>query len=80
MNYNNIDKKMAKGLNLKQTVLVETISENNKTSVNIYMNNSSRRSEAYEEMYKGSFTPSKKADEVKKSYRILKLAKILAAS
>jgi len=77
MNYNNIDKKMAKGLNLKQTVLVETVIENGKTSINIYLNNSRRRSEAFTEMYQGAFKPSKKKDEVQKSYRLLKLTKAL---
>ena len=77
MNYNNIDKKTAKGLNLKQTVLVETVIENGKTSINIYLNNSRKRSEAFTEMYKDAFKPSKKKDEVQKSYRLLKLIKAL---
>ena len=77
MNYNKIDKKTAKGLNLKQTVLIETVVENNKTSINVYMNNSRKRSEAFYEMYKDAFKPSKKKDEVQKSYRLLKFQKAL---
>ena len=41
--YNIIDKKTAKGLNLKQTVIIETITENGKTSINVYLNNSKKR-------------------------------------
>lgn len=77
MNYNNIDKKTAKGLNLKQTVLVETVIENGKTSINIYLNNSRKRKEAFTEMFQGAFKPSRKKDEVQKSYRLLKLTKAL---
>ena len=77
MNYNKIDKASAKKLNLKQTVLIETIVENNKTAINVYMNNSRKRSEAFYEMYKDNFKPSKKKDEVQKSYRLLKFQKAL---
>ena len=76
--YNNIDKKTAKGLNLKQTVLIETITEGNKTSINIYLNNSKKRSEAFYGIFQAEgFKFSKKKDEVQKSYRILKLHKAL---
>lgn len=76
--YNNIDKKTAKGLNLKQTVVIETVTENGKTSINIYMNNSRKRSEAFYGIFQAQgFKFSKKKDEVQKSYRILKLHKAL---
>lgn len=76
--YNNIDKKTAKGLNLKQTVVIETIVENGKTSINVYLNNSRKRSEAFYGIFKAQgFAFSKKKDEVQKSYRILKLQKAL---
>lgn len=76
--YNNIDKKTAKGLNLKQTVVIETIVENGKTSINVYLNNSRKRSEAYYGIFKAQgFEFSKKKDEVQKSYRILKFQKAL---
>lgn len=76
--YNNIDKKTAKGLNLKQTVVIETITENGKTSINVYLNNSRKRSEAFYGIFKAEgFEFSKKKDEVQKSYRILKFQKAL---
>lgn len=76
--YNNIDKKTAKGLNLKQTVVIETIVENGKTSINVYLNNSKKRSEAFYGIFKAEgFEFSKKKDEVQKSYRILKFQKAL---
>lgn len=76
--YNNIDKKTAKGLNLKQTVIIETITENGKTSINVYLNNSRKRSEAFYGIFKAQgFEFSKKKDEVQKSYRILKFQKAL---
>ena len=76
--YTNIDKKTAKGLNLKQTVVIETVVENNKTNINVYLNNSRKRSEAYYGIFKAQgFAFSKKKDEVQKSYRILKLHKAL---
>lgn len=80
MTYNKIDKKTAKGLNLKQTVLIETITENEKTITNIYLNNSRKRSEAFYEMFKDEekeFKFSKKKDPVQKSYRLLKFQKAL---
>lgn len=77
MSYTKIDKGTAKKLNLKQTVLVETVVEGEKTTTNIYMNNSRKRSEAFHEMYEGQFKPSKKKDEVQKSYRLLKIQKVL---
>lgn len=74
--YNSIDKKTAKGLNLKQTVVIETVVEGNKTSINIYMNNSRKRSEAFNGIFKAQeFKFSGKKDEVQKSYRLLKLHK-----
>lgn len=76
--YNSIDKKTAKGLNLKQTVVIETIVENGKTSINVYLNNSRKRSEAFYGIFKAQgFAFSKKKDEVQKSYRILKFHKAL---
>ena len=76
--YNIIDKKTAKGLNLKQTVIIETITENGKTSINVYLNNSKKRSEAFYSIFKAQgFEFSKKKDEVQKSYRILKFQKAL---
>jgi len=76
--YNSIDKKTAKGLNLKQTVVIETIVENGKTSINVYLNNSRKRSEAFYGIFKAQgFAFSKKKDEVQKSYRILKFQKAL---
>lgn len=76
--YNNIDKKTAKGLNLKQTVVIETVIENGKTNTNIYLNNSRKRSEAFNGIFvEQGFKFSKKKDEVQKSYRILKLFKAL---
>lgn len=76
MSYNKIDKGTAKKLNVKQTVLVETVTEGQKTNINIYANNSRKRSEAFHEMYEGQFKPSKKKDEIQKSYRLLKLNKL----
>lgn len=79
-NYNSIDKKTAKALNQKQTVLIETVVENGKTSKNVYLNNSRKRSEAYYGIYVAEgFKPSKKKDEVQKSYQLLKLHKFIDA-
>lgn len=78
--YNPIDKKAAKALNQKQTVLIETVVENGKTSKNVYLNNSRKRSEAYYGIYVAEgFKPSKKKDEVQKSYQLLKLHKFIDA-
>ena len=49
--YNSIDKKAVKALNQKQTVLIETVVEKGKTSKNVYLNNSRKRSEAYYGIY-----------------------------
>ena len=80
--YNTITKADAKKLNQKQTVLIETITtvkdDKEKVETNIYMNNSTRRSEAYYNMYEGNFKPSKKKDEVKKEYHLKKLFKVIA--
>lgn len=77
MNYNKIDKKAAKSLNIKQSVLIETINAGGKTSQNIYLNNSRKRSEVFNEIYNKNFKPSTKKDEVQKSYRILKFQRAL---
>lgn len=76
--YNTITKADAKKLNQKQTVLVETITKDDKVSTNIYLNNSPRRREAFYNMYEGNFKPSKKKDEVKKEYHLKKLFKVIA--
>lgn len=79
-NYINIDKKAAKALNQKQTVLIETVVENGKTSKNVYLNNSRKRSEAYYGIYVAEgFKPSKKKDPIQKSYQLLKLFKFMDA-
>lgn len=76
--YNNIDKKSVKALNQKQTVLIETVVENGKTSKNVYLNNSPRRREAYYGIYVAEgFKPSKKKDEIQKSYGLMKLFRFL---
>lgn len=85
--YNTITKADAKKLNQKQTALVETITSQvekkdgtkaEKVEVNIYLNNSPRRREAFYNMYEGNFKPSKKKDEVKKEYHLKKLFKVIA--
>jgi len=87
--YNNISKKDAKALNNKQTVLIETIeyqkelkdgTKKTVKEVNVYLNNSKRRSEAYYGMFKDedkNFAFSKKKDLVQKSYRLLKFFRAL---
>ena len=78
--YNSIDKKAVKALNQKQTVLIETVVEKGKTSKNVYLNNSCKRREAYYGIYVAEgFKPSKKKDEVQKSYQLLKLFKFIEA-
>lgn len=76
MSYNKITKADAKKLNVKQTILVEKVLEGEKETINVYLNNSRKRSEAFTEMYSGNFKPSKKKDEIQKSYRLLKLHKL----
>lgn len=76
-NYNNIDKKAVKALNQKQTVLIETITNEGKVETNVYLGNFHKRSEAYYEGYvAGEFKPTRKGDTTK-SYRLLKLFKFI---
>lgn len=72
----NTTKDNVKNLNEKQTVIVETIIEDNKKVRNVYLGNYKRRQDAY---YEGMATSDMKASrKTQKSYRLLKLAKLLA--
>lgn len=73
-----INRNEVKKLNQKQTILIETIVNEGKVEVNIYLGNFRKRSEAYYDCYvAGEFKPVRKGD-VTKSYRLLKLFKFIA--
>ncbi len=75
-NFINTTKDNVKNLNEKQTVIVETIIEDNKKVRNVYLGNYKRRQDAY---YEGMVASDMKASrKTQKSYRLLKLAKLLA--
>lgn len=75
-NYNNTTKDNVKTLNPKQTVIVELITEAGKKVKNIYLGNFKRRQDAFYIGMEGMKGTRK--GEVKKEYRLLKLAKALA--
>ena len=76
-NYINSTKDNVKNLNAKQTVIVETVTdENGKKTRNVYLGNYKRRQDAF---YEGMKTSGMKASKKeKKEYRLLKLGKLLA--
>lgn len=75
-NFINTTKDNVKNLNEKQTVIVETVIEDNKKVRNVYLGNYKRRQDAY---YEGMVTSNMKASrKTQKSYRLLKLGKLLA--
>lgn len=78
--YNKIDKNAANKSNQKQSVLIETVVENEKTVTKVYMANCKKRSNVYNDIYvEQGMKPSRKKDAVQKSYRILKLHKLMEA-
>lgn len=78
--YNKIDKNVANKSNQKQSVLIETVTENEKTVTKVYMANCKKRSNVYNDIYvEQGMKPSKKKDAIQKSYRILKLHKLMEA-
>lgn len=80
--YNKIDKNAANKSNQKQSVLIETVveAESQKTVTKVYMANCKKRSNVYNDIYvEQGMKPSKKKDAVQKSYRILKLFKLMEA-
>ena len=78
--YNKIDKNAANKSNQKQSVLIETVTEDNKTVTKVYMANCKKRSNVFYDIYQEQgMKPSKKKDAVQKSYRILKLFKLMEA-
>lgn len=76
MKYINSTKDNVKNLNTKQTVIVEDIDENGKKSRNVYAGNFKRRQDAFYLGMEGMKATRK--GETKKSYRLLKLGKLLA--
>lgn len=76
MKYINSTKDAVKALNTKQTVIVETITENGKKIRNIYAGNFKRRQDAFYIGMEGMKATRK--GEVKKEYRLLKLGKLIA--
>lgn len=72
----NTTKDNVKALNAKQTVIVETVIVDNKKVRNVYLGNYKRRQDAF---YEGMATSDMKASrKTQKSYRLLKLSKLLA--
>lgn len=77
MNYKDSTKDAVKALNPKQTVIVEeTIQEGKKTRT-VYAGNFKKRAAAYHIGMEGLEKATRK-EPVKRSYRLLKLAKLLA--
>lgn len=76
MNYNNSTKDAVKALNNKQTVIIETVTENGKKTRNIYAGNFKRRQDAYYIGMEGMKAVRK--GETTKEYRLLKLGKLIA--
>lgn len=76
--FNTTTKDNVKALNQKQTVIVETVTTNGKKTRNVYLGNYKRRQDAY---YLGMVENGMKTvrkGETLKSYRLLKLSKLLA--
>ena len=76
MNYNNSTKDAVKALNNKQTVIIETVTENGKKTRNVYAGNFKRRQDAYYIGMEGMKAVRK--GETTKEYRLLKLGKLIA--
>lgn len=77
MNANQINRNEVKKLNQKQTILIETITDNGKVETNVFLGNFCKRSEAYYDCYvAGEFKPVRKGDTTK-FYRLLKLYRFI---
>lgn len=76
MNYKNSTKDAIKALNDKQTVIIETVTENGKKTRNVYAGNFKRRQDAFYIGMEG-MKPVRKG-ETTKEYRLLKLGKLIA--
>lgn len=75
-NFINTTKDNVKNLNEKQTVIVETITNEGKKTRNVYLGNYKRRQDAY---FEGMVASGMKASrKEQKEYRLLKLSKLLA--
>lgn len=75
-NFINTTKDNVKNLNEKQTVIVETVTNEGKKTRNVYLGNYKRRQDAY---FEGMVASGMKASrKEQKEYRLLKLSKLLA--
>ena len=76
MKYIATTKKDVQNLNVKQTVIIETVTENGKKTRNIYIGNFKRRRDAFYIGMEGMKAVRK--GETTKEYRLLKLDKLIA--